>query len=64
MTLEELYDEAKKWIDRGYGDKPIVMPSGDMNVNIDSIQQNNHASKEPDYLLLLEDDEFTTGDKK
>ncbi len=58
MTILELHNETKKWVDKGWGEKTIVMPDGDMDIHIDSIQQNNHHTKEPEYLLLMEGDRF------
>ena len=62
MTILELYTEAKKWVDKGYGDKIVVMADGDMNIHIDSVQQNNHSSKKPEYLFLMEGDEYQPKD--
>ncbi len=54
MTLNELMIQVKKYIDKGYGAKEILLDTDIDDYNeIDSIQQNTMPNVEPEYLLII-----------
>lgn len=58
MTLNELKVEIQKHIDKGYGEKKILINSDTSETlgddEIDSIQKNTHPEVEPEYLIIMQ----------
>lgn len=53
MILKELLVEVNKFIDKGYGEKKIIVECSGIDYTIDSIQQDTMPEIEPDYLLIM-----------
>jgi len=53
MTLNELIKNAQRFIDKGYGDKQIIVEDGDYELEIDSIQSDTNPEVEPNYLYVM-----------
>lgn len=53
MTLNELIKNAQVWVDKGYGEKQIIVENGDFNLEIDSIQSDTNSGVEPNYLFVM-----------
>ncbi len=53
MTLNDFMSMAQKQVDKGYGDKDLVVEDAQENFHIHSIQMNTCPGIEPDYLLIM-----------
>jgi hypothetical protein len=63
VTLNDFMKEIQKWIDRGHGDKPILMDGPhQFEYTINSIQMNTCPDEEPDYLSIMAGDKCIIND--
>ncbi len=58
MTLNEFMVMLQKQVDRGYGDKPLLMEGPHQcNYHINSVQMDTCPGIEPDYLFIMAGEE-------
>ncbi len=53
MTLNELIKNAQEWVDKGYGEKQIIVEENDAPFEIDTIQSDTEPGIEPNYLFIV-----------